>query len=240
VPAEDNPALSISLVMPAYNEEGAIRDVVRAWDDELRAQGVPYELRVYNDGSRDSTRDILDAVARERPQVVAIHQENRGHGPTLLRAYREARGRWVFQVDSDDEMDPSAFPEVWKQREAALVIGYRVGRSAPLGRRIITAVSYWTVRLFFGAGIRDVNIPYRLYRREALARLLPLVPADAFAPNVILSGLVVRHRMRIAQVPVPFRTRRTGETHIVRWRMLRAAATSFAQTMGVALRARSS
>src|SRR4029453_8247802 len=111
------------------------------------------------------TGEIIEALGRERPQIVAVRQANRGHGPTILRGYGEARGQWVLQVDSDDEMDPSAFPEVWRLREADLVLGYRVGRQSPVARRLITAVSFWTVRLLFGAGVRDVNSPYRLYRR---------------------------------------------------------------------------
>lgn len=226
--------------MPAYNEEGAIRDVVTAWNAQLAELGVGYEVRVYDDGSRDATGDMLETLARDLPNVVAIRQVNRGHGPTILRGYREARGRWVLQVDSDDEMDPKVFPNVWAERDADLVIGYRVGRKAPLARKIITTVSYWTVRLLFGAGVRDVNIPYRLYRRELLADLLPLVPPEAFAPNVILAGLALRRGRRVVEVPVPFRERHSGASHIVRWRMWRAAATSFAQTIGVALRAGSS
>jgi dolichol-phosphate mannosyltransferase len=230
----------LSLIMPAYNEEGAIRGVVTAWEKQLASLQVDYELRVYDDGSRDATGDILEALASDLSHVVAIRQSNRGHGPTILRGYREARGRWVLQVDSDDEMDPSVFPSVWERRDADLVIGYRVGRKTPFSRKLITTVSYWTVRLLFGSGVRDVNIPYRLYRREVLARLLPAVPPDAFAPNVILAGLALRGGMRVAEVPVPYRERRSGTSHIVRWRMWRAAATSFAQTVGVALRSRSS
>lgn len=231
------PDLVLSLVMPAYNEEGAIREVVTAWDRQLASLQVDYELRVYDDGSRDTTGDILETLARELPHVVAIRQANRGHGPTILRGYREARGHWVLQVDSDDEMDPSVFPDMWERRDADLVIGYRVGRKSPFARKVITTVSYWTVRLLFGAGVRDVNIPYRLYRREMLADLLPRVPPEAFAPNVILAGLALRRGRRVAEVPVPYRERRSGTSHIVRWRMWRAAATSFAQTVGVALRA---
>src|SRR5262245_48688060 len=120
--------------MPVYNEEATIRDVVIDWDRELDALDVGHEVRVYGDGSRDGT-------GRERPHVVAVHHPNRGHGPTILRGYREARGDWVFQVDSDDEMSPRSFPTVWARREDAdLVLGYRDGRQSPLGRRIITAV----------------------------------------------------------------------------------------------------
>jgi len=225
----------LSVVMPVYNEEGAIRDVLVAWDDEIARLRVPYELRVYDDGSRDGTPAILDEVARKRPAVIPVHHSNRGHGPTIRRGYEEARGEWVFQVDSDDEMRAASFPDVWQRRDADLVLGYRVGRESPRMRRIVTAVSRWTVRCLFGGGVRDVNTPYRLYRRALLARLLPLVPPDAFAPNVILTGLALRSGARIAEVPVPHLGRRSGTAHLARLRVLRAAARSFAQTARVGL-----
>jgi dolichol-phosphate mannosyltransferase len=231
--------MELSVVIPAYNEEGAIRSVVASWDDQLRGLGVEYEIRVYDDGSRDRTGALLEALAAERPRVVALRQANRGHGPTILRGYREARGAWVFQVDGDDEMPAGAFPDLWQRRdEADVVLGYRVERVSPPARRLITAVSRWTVRLLFGAGVRDVNTPYRLFRRDVLARLLADVPPDAFAPNVILAGLAVRRGLRVLELPVPHRGRRTGTSTIMRFAMWRAAATAFAQTVGVALRAR--
>ena len=142
----------------------------------------------------------------------------------------------MFQTDSDGEMGPESFPLVWERRhEADLVLGYRAGRAAPPARRLVTAVARWTVRLCFGAGVRDANAPYRLYRRAALERLLAAVSPDAFAPNVILTGLACRAGLRIVEVPVPYRSRRTGASSIARLKLLRAAALSFLQTVRVAL-----
>src|SRR5213594_2830385 len=109
----DRPTPTLTVVMPAYNEAGAIREVVTGWDRQLAALGVPYEIRVYDDGSRVGTGDLLAGLARERPTLTAVRQPNRGHGPTILRGYREARGEWVFQTDSDGEMGPESFPLVW-------------------------------------------------------------------------------------------------------------------------------
>ena len=176
---------------------------------------------------------------KPRPRLTVVHQPNRGHGPTIRRGYEEARGEWVFQVDSDDEMSAASFPDVWERRDADLVLGYRVGRDSPRVRRIITAVSRWTVRVLFGTGVRDVNTPYRLYRRSLLARLLPLLPPDAFAPNVILTGLALRSGARVVEVGVPHRGRRSGTASLARLRLLRAAARSFIQTARVATAGRS-
>ncbi len=227
----------LTAVMPTYNEATGIRETLSAWLRELARLGVPYELRVYDDGSRDGTGDAVAALAREAPSLVLVRQENRGHGPTVLRGYREARGEWVFQTDSDDEMGPEFLPAVWAARERAdLVLGYRDDRKSPVGRRVISTVARWSVRLLFGGRLRDVNAPYRLHRRSALAALLPRVPADTFAPNVILAGLFARAGYRIVEVPVSYRTRRTGQSSIVRWKLWRAAARSLLQTVRVAAR----
>src|SRR2546430_16022373 len=147
----DRPTPTLTVVMPAYNEAGVIRDVVSAWDHQLETLGIPHEIRVYDDGSRDGTGELLAALARERPAVTAVRQTNRGHGPTVLRGYAEAGGEWVFQTDSDDEMGPEPFARLWQRRhDADVVLGYREGRTAPLVRRIVTAVA----RRAIPAGLR--------------------------------------------------------------------------------------
>lgn len=225
----------LSVVIPVFNEAGAIRDVVAAWDDAVAGLAVPYEIRVYDDGSRDATSALLAGLARERPHVVALRHENRGHGPTILRGYHEARGEWVFQVDGDDEMPAAAFPRLWARRdEADLVLGYRVGRVQSPARRVVSAASRGTVRVLFGRGVHDVNVPYRLYRRRALDALLPLVPADTFAPNVALAGLAIRRGFRVVELPVPHRHRVAGTSSLGSWRLWRSAIRAMAQTVRIA------
>lgn len=228
----------LSLVMPAYNEEGAIAGVVEEWVAELERLGLDYEVRVYDDGSRDRTPELLDELARRHPRLTLVRQANRGHGPTLLRAYGEATGEWVFQVDSDGEMSPAGFAPLWQRRENYdLLVGSRQGREAPPLRRLVTAVSRLTVRLCFGRGVRDVNSPYRLMRGSRLRELLPLLPPEPFAPNVILSGLAARERLRIGEWPVACQPRRSGPGSLTPLKVLRGATRSLLQTLTAALRA---
>src|SRR5438876_615140 len=79
---------ALTVVMPAYDEAGVIGEVVMGWDRQLAALGVPYEIRVYDDGSRDGTGDLLAGLARERPTITAVRQPNRGIG--RLRVLRAA------------------------------------------------------------------------------------------------------------------------------------------------------
>jgi dolichol-phosphate mannosyltransferase len=230
----------LSIVMPVYNEGAVIADVVTAWTQELERLGIDHEFRLYDDGSRDETGHILERLAAQLRGLVVTRKANSGHGPTILRGYREACGEWVFQVDSDDEMGPEHFASLWAYRnDFDLLIGRRQHRESPLARRLITTMSRATVWTLFGHAVTDVNAPYRLIRRSSLATLLTMIPDDTFAPNVIISGLAARSGLRVHEVWVPHRGRRTGTVSIVKWRLWKAAARAFGQTVSVALRARS-
>src|SRR5579864_1481069 len=109
-------ACALSVVIPVYNEAGAVGPVIRAWVEELDRLHVSYEFLVYDDGSRDDTADVLKLLAATEPRLSVKSHANQGHGPTILAGYREAVGDWVFQVDSDDEMSPASFAELWSHR----------------------------------------------------------------------------------------------------------------------------
>lgn len=226
----------LTVVMPAHNEEGAVADAVAAWVAVLDALGIEYELRVYDDGSTDKTGAVLGELANRFPRLVVTSHANRGHGPTILRGYGEARGDWVFQTDSDGEMPPSAFAALWTRRDAYdALLGYRVGRRANLTRRIVTAVARLAVATLFRARLRDVNTPYRLMRRSWLQAELPRLPADLFAPNVVLAGLAGRAGLRIYEHPVPYHSRQSGPVRLIRGRLWRGAFRSLVQTAAVAV-----
>src|SRR5207247_9474850 len=89
----DRPTPTLTVVMPAYNEAGAIREVVTGWDRQLAALGVRYEIRVYDDGSRDGTGDLLAGLARERPTLPAFRQPHPGYGRPVMGWVQQGRGR---------------------------------------------------------------------------------------------------------------------------------------------------
>ena len=222
--------------MPVYNEAAAIGEALQEWTDELDRLGIDYEIRVYDDGSKDATPDVLSRLAKENPRVVVTSHKNRGHGPTILRGYREASAPWVFQTDSDGEMDVNGFAGLWERREDYdFLFGTRAGRPSSPVRWLVTRVSRLSVWLLFARGVSDVNTPYRLMRSDRLRPLLDGLPDDLFAPNVILSGLAAKAKLRIYEAPVAFIGRRHGGGSLVSFNILRPAARSLAQTISVAL-----
>lgn len=228
--------LDLCVVMPVYNEEGAIESVLRKWTVMLDKLGIRYAIHAWNDGSRDATGAILaQCAAASGGRIVAHNKPNSGHGPTILGGYRAAVdcAEWVFQIDSDDEMGPDSFPDLWNRRVYFdFLLGRRDGRVQPLPRKIVSLFSRLSIRLFYGrGGVWDVNSPYRLMRSSAFRRFFLAIPNSTFAPNVILSGLAARHRIRCFEMPVPQHDRTTGEVSIKKWKLLKAAVRSFFQTI---------
>ncbi|MCC5848138.1 MAG: glycosyltransferase family 2 protein [Verrucomicrobia bacterium] len=228
-----NQKLDFIVVMPVYNEAEVIDRVTREWLQVLeRVEADDWRLRIYNDGSRDDTGAILDAISHERLEV--IHAPNQGHGPTLIAAYRRAvtESDWVFQSDSDGEIAADTFPEFWRQREEGdLWVGHRQNRGGPLSRRFISAVLRWMNRVLYGPGISDVNCPCRLFRSQAFAKVVEAIPEKTFAPNVLISGMACTGKMRVRELPVSYTPRQTGEVSIRKGRLAKAALLSTWQTL---------
>ena len=211
--AADGPELSV--VIPVYNEEGAIGAVLDEWAAVLDSAGIDYELRVYDDGSRDRSREAIEAGAVRHPRIIPLHHANRGHGPTVMRGYTESRGAWIFQTDSDGEMPAAAFPQFWQLRsDHDFILGRRSGRISSVSRKVLSGGARMVTRLLFGAKLRDINVPYRLMRGSWLREQLPLLDQTSAVPNVVLSGLAARTGARVAEVPVPHTNRRTGATSL--------------------------
>lgn len=225
--------LDLAVVMPVYNEADCIAAVVSDWLKTLRELDLRFKLYVLNDGSKDSTWQMLQQF-RDEPEVELINKPNSGHGPTILMGYRRAseEALWVFQVDSDNEMSPSSFQRFWKAREQYdFIAGTRDGREQAAGRKFISFCSRAVIRILFAGGVTDVNVPYRLMRSEVLKPIVVRVPDDTFAPNVIISGAVAARRARVANFAVPHEGRKTGTVSIVKWKLWRCAAKAAIQTL---------
>ncbi len=209
---QENNAPNLVIVMPAYNEAACIEKVARAWLSVASAyDGI---LLIVNDGSRDNTAEVLNAMARKEHRLKVVHQENAGHGKAVRNGYEQALRlgpEFVFQTDSDDQFNHEDFGKLWDARyEAPFILGYRQVRHDPLVRIVISRLNAVLLLVFFGAEIRDANVPFRLMQSRFLAGLLTLVPRGVFIPNIFLSILAAKSKGTLLEMPVSHRERRTG------------------------------
>ena len=241
-PADDTPVRhELTVVMPVYNEADGLGACLASWRRTLDDLGIDHRILVLDDGSTDATTDVLAGLAGD-DRIEAVSKANEGHGPTVLRGYEKAvaDADWVFQVDSDDEIPAEAFGAVWVARTGHdAVFGYRTGRTQPIDRRIISRVAAVAVRRLFGSKVRDVNVPYRLLRAEALAPVLVSIPADTFSRRTWSSRASWAGTRRPSpRCPCPHTQRRTGQVSIAGFGALRAASRSLGQTIRLAWRVR--
>ena len=189
----------LAVVIPVYNEERNIAALLRDWQPIFKSTNVPHRVILIDDGSRDGSLSILKNLQAADPTLEVHTQANAGHGPAILKGYRLAdEAEWVFQIDSDHQLDTAAFSELWKNREGSdLLLAQRVEKNASSGRRIISALSLLAVRLLYGKGVRDVNVPYRLMRGNRLREALERVPEGSFAPNILITAWFIRKKSRI-------------------------------------------
>jgi glycosyltransferase involved in cell wall biosynthesis len=164
--------LSISVFFPAYNDESSISKMVETAIAVLRDHSSQYEVIVVNDGSRDGTAAVLEALkAKYAPYVnIITHDQNRGYGAALRSGFAAARMEFVFYTDGDGQYDASELPRLIELMEGdvGLVNGYKLERHDPSHRVAIGFLYNRFARWLFGVRIRDIDCDYRLIRRVAL------------------------------------------------------------------------
>jgi len=220
---------SLSLFMPAFNEEGNIATTLLDATKAAKRFTSDYEIIVVNDGSLDKTGEIVRELAKLDFHIRLLnHATNQGYGAAVKTGMAACRKDWIFFTDSDgqfhyDELD--AF--VQATGNADLVMGYRKKRMDPFHRVFVAQVllKIWNFVLF-GLTVRDVDCAYKLFRRE-VRDSLKLKTQSA----ITVSEFIIKTKaagFRIKQLPVHHYPRRFGTQTGGNWRViLRAARESF-------------
>lgn len=208
------------IIIPAYNEEENIRQVIDDWYPIVEAHNENGESRliIIDDGSRDSTLEVMQECAKERPLFLPLTKPNSGHGATVLYGYHyalEHGADYIFQTDSDGQTLPSEFEPFWDQREQFdMIIGWRNNRQDGLSRVLVTKTLKLVVRLCFGVTVTDANTPYRLMRASTLSEYIGMIPEGFNLSNVILSVIYAKKQLKVKYIPITFRPRQGGVNSI--------------------------
>jgi SAM-dependent methyltransferase len=203
-------ARSLSIVIPAFNEEqaiGGILERVQRAGDALAARGLveTVEICVVDDGSTDRTAQIVGS----RPGVRLIrHEVNRGYGAALKTGFREARGEWLAFLDADASYRPESIAELLPplvEGRADLVVGSRMTHPESRMPRIRRVGNWIFARLLSwlaGHPITDSASGLRAFRAAVLPRLLPLPDGLSFTPA--MSARALHEGIRTLEIPVPY------------------------------------
>lgn len=206
------------IVIPAYNEEDNIEQVIKEWYPVVTEAGNGSKLIVIDDGSKDSTYDRMKKLSEDRENFIPLTKPNGGHGATVLYGYQYAMKEgadYVFQTDSDGQTLPSEFWDFWKLREQYdMVIGNRKGRQDGFSRVLVTKTLKLVCMICFHVNVTDANTPFRLMKAETLKKSLPLIPENFNLSNVIISVIYAKKNYAVKYLPITFRARQGGVNSI--------------------------
>ena len=209
---------TLYIVMPAYNEEGIIRDVVEQWYSVLEDKSEKSRLIVADSGSTDNTHKILLDLQKTHPQLEILSTTNKYHGPKVIALYDYALNNnadYIFQTDSDGQTAPEDFSSFWNDRDKYDgIFGNRTVRGDGKDRAFVEKVVCIMLKIFFSVKIPDANAPFRLMRAEALKRHLYRLPTDYNIPNILITTYFVYFKERFAFKEITFSPRTTGKNSV--------------------------
>jgi glycosyltransferase involved in cell wall biosynthesis len=193
----------ISVVVPAFNEEESIAELVREIESSLA--GTPYEIIVIDDGSTDETWNRISELSEEFPLRGIRLSSNQGKASALAAGFADSAGRYVVTMDADLQDDPSEIPamiELMDKEGFDLLSGWKKDRKDPAGKTLPSKLFNLTVKLTTGVKLHDFNCGLKVYR-GSVARNLELygemhryTPVLAAQQGFSVGEKVVNHRPR--------------------------------------------
>jgi len=202
---------SLSIVLPAYNEEANVERAVEQVSRVARQLGMDYEIILVNDGSADRTGEIGHELEGRIPNYRLVeHYPNRGYGGSLKAGFEAATKELVAFVPADNQFDVGEITLLLEALDGAdIVSGYRAKREDHFIRKLNALGWNTLVSVLFGRLCRDIDCGFKLFRREILNHVT-IESNGAMIDTEFLAGAKARG-YRIAEVPVTHLPRVAGE-----------------------------
>jgi glycosyltransferase involved in cell wall biosynthesis len=203
----------LSIFFPFWNEQENIEDVVKKAIPVAEEIANKWEIIMVDDGSSDKTLEIADKLAKkDRRLRVVTHQPNRGYGAALTSGFTNAKYKFIVFTDGDGQFDFSeAAKFIEKIDDADIVIGFRKKRrDYNLSKRLLlmNLLKIWDFILFHFY-FRDIDCGFKMFRKEALDKIIPLRSEGAMITTEILAK-ARKKKLKIKEVGVTHYPRKLG------------------------------
>ena len=223
----------VSFIIPVYNEEYNIRGVFTDLYAVIRQN--PHwgsEVIVIEDGSKDSTKDVIRDLCREYPETRVIwHEVNRGYNQSMRDGMAQARGKYLMYIGADEEFDCSEVPSFVEPlleegaKHADLVLGVRWQRNAyQLHRFFLSVIYIFLLNYLFKLRVNDYNWS-QAWCREIFEKIDLESKSLFMLPEIIVKAYDLGYKVK--EVPSNHRGRRTGRSSLNFKIMLSAFADAF-------------
>jgi dolichyl-phosphate beta-glucosyltransferase len=215
--------MTLSIVIPAFNEERRLTSTLQAICDYLRRQPWDWEVRVVDDGSTDDTVRIVEAFASRERRVIVQREPHRGKGGAVKAGLMTARSEYRFICDADLSMpihEISRFlPPFGGGYDVA--IGSREGQAArrvgePTHRHVMGRLFNFVVQRLVLPGIDDSQCGFKMFTGGAVASIFPLVTVTGWAFDVEALAIARAQGLRIVEVPIEWHYREESQVRMMR------------------------
>ncbi len=177
--------MDLSLVIPVYNEEKCLDELLRRCLAVCKASGKSFEIVLADDGSRDRSRDIIETANRTNPEIVGVFlNRNYGQHAAIMAGFAQARGGVIVTLDADLQNPPEEIPKLLAKIDAGhdVVGSIRANRQDTRFRKTASRIVNGMVRRLTGVDMHDYGCMLRAYRREIIDALLSCRETTRFIP----------------------------------------------------------
>jgi cellulose synthase/poly-beta-1,6-N-acetylglucosamine synthase-like glycosyltransferase len=207
---KEETASGISVILPAYNEERLIYQMIAETHAAVAGLGRDYEIVAVDDGSSDGTPAEMERAASDFDHVKTVMlAENQGKGNALNRGFQASRLDLVCFLDADLDLHPRQVEnllDVMERTGADVVIGSKRHAESSLDypwyRKLFSTVYYFLILLLFRLPAKDTQTGLKLFRREVLARAFPRIVCKKYTLDLELLVVVSRLGYTIAEAPI--------------------------------------
>jgi glycosyltransferase involved in cell wall biosynthesis len=203
--------MDISIVVPAYNEEESLPELIRKVTDVLQDLNKSHEIIIVDDGSNDNTLAVLKNLKREYTTLKIISfRKNYGKSAALSEAFKIAAGNYVITMDADLQDDPEEIPNLISALDSGeydLVSGWKKRRHDPLSKTIPSKFFNFVTSRMTGIKIHDFNCGLKIYRNVVIKDLQIYGELHRFLP--VLSQW---NGFRVGEIIVKHHPRKYGKT----------------------------
>ena len=208
--APERAGVQLSVVVPVFNEEESLPELYRELDQVRRRHEYRMEILFVDDGSRDSSWQVIEHLARHDPAVRGLRlRRNFGKAAALRAGFDHARGTLVLTMDGDLQDDPAEIPRFLEAIASGydVVSGWKQKRQDPWHKVWPSRVFNWMVGHLTGVRLHDHNCGMKCYRREVLEEIHLYGELHRFVP-------VLAHArgFRVGEIPIRHRPRRYGKS----------------------------
>jgi len=228
--------VELSFVIPAYNEEDFIEDMLESIDAVIAGKHLPYEIVVVDDGSRDRTLAHAVRYAKRNGHVkVVSYPENVGKGHAVKTGFMQSNGDVVVFADSDMEIDLSVISKYLEAlKRGDIVIASKKHPDSqvkvPFSRKILSGGFNSLVRLLTGVPLKDTQSGLKAMRKSAFVDIFPRLAVKRYAFDVELLAVANLFGLKVVEMPVNVKLDASFKPKEM-WRM-------FVDLLGIAYRLR--